>query len=214
MPAEERRRSWTDYARASAVHADTAILQSLAHPLRQRLLGLLRLDGPSTATKLAAQVNESSGLTSYHLRQLASAGLVTEADPADLVGIPQSGGRERWWKAAHQSTVWDMPGDDDEAGQAAMEDFLRVALATQSASVQAWLSEAHSWPREWRDASDISDVSMRLTVEEMRQFNADIAEVISRYRASDPAVTPKPGTAVVKAQLRVFPHPDQEPPSD
>ena len=63
----------------------------LTHPLRQRLLRLLQSSGPSTATKLAAATGESSGLTSYHLRRLATAGLVTEA---------AAQGRERWWRAA------------------------------------------------------------------------------------------------------------------
>ena len=79
-------------------------MQSLAHPLRMRLLGLLRMQGPSTATKLASQVGESSGLTSDHLRQLASVGMVTDADPSDLADVQPTGGRERWWKAAHQFT--------------------------------------------------------------------------------------------------------------
>ena len=98
MP-EEQPHPWIDSDR-DVVHADAAIMQSLSHPLRMRLLGLLRVEGPSTATKLASQVGESSGLTSYHLRQLASVGLVTDAEPGDLADVQQTGGRERWWKAA------------------------------------------------------------------------------------------------------------------
>ncbi|HJP78032.1 MAG TPA: helix-turn-helix domain-containing protein [Pseudonocardiaceae bacterium] len=66
----------------------------LRHPLRQRLLRLLQTSGPSTATKLAAATGETSGLTSYHLRELAKAGLVTEVGHA---------GRERWWQAAQDA---------------------------------------------------------------------------------------------------------------
>ncbi len=72
------------------VVTDAAALQGLAHPLRLRLLGLLRAYGPSTATKLAARCGESSGLTSYHLRQLAEAGFVVDADPADLAGVDRT----------------------------------------------------------------------------------------------------------------------------
>lgn len=53
-------------------------LRALAHPLRVQLLGLLRLDGPATASRLAARVGESSGATSYHLRQLAAYGFVED----------------------------------------------------------------------------------------------------------------------------------------
>ncbi len=44
---------------------DVRALRALAHPLRNRLLGLLRLDGPSTATLLGKRLVESSGSTSY-----------------------------------------------------------------------------------------------------------------------------------------------------
>ena len=76
-----------------------AALHALAHPLRLRLLGLLRIDGPATASGLAKRVGESSGSTSYHLRQLAVAGFIEEA--------PELGTkRERWWRAAHRETSW------------------------------------------------------------------------------------------------------------
>ncbi|MGH3491934.1 MAG: helix-turn-helix domain-containing protein, partial [Sciscionella sp.] len=88
---------------------DAAALQSLAHPLRLRLLGLLRLFGPSTATKLAARCGESSGLISYHLRNLADAGLVVQAERVDLADVEQTGGRERWWKAARLTTFAALP---------------------------------------------------------------------------------------------------------
>lgn len=214
MPAEERPRSWRDLAQGNAVRVDTAIMQSLAHPLRLRLLGLLRTLGPSTATKLAARVHESSGLTSYHLRQLASAGLVAEAEPADLVGVQQTGGRERWWKAAHRATITaDLPGEDDEVGLAAIEDYTRAIVATQSANAQSWLAEAHRWPREWLDAALYSDVILRLTVDEMRGLATELMEVVSRYRGNDPSKEPEPGMVIVAAQFHVFPSADQEPPA-
>ena len=53
---------------------DVRALRALAHPLRSRLLGQLRLNGPATASRLGRVVGESSGSTSYHLRQLAAYG--------------------------------------------------------------------------------------------------------------------------------------------
>jgi DNA-binding transcriptional ArsR family regulator len=69
---------------------DVTAVRALAHPLRLRLLDLLRFDGPATATMLAGRVEESSGSTSYHLRQLARHGFIEEVAKRD-------GGRERWW---------------------------------------------------------------------------------------------------------------------
>ncbi len=54
------------------------VLRPLAHRLRNRLLGLLRTHGPSAASRLAERVGESSGVTSYHLRQLEQYGFVSE----------------------------------------------------------------------------------------------------------------------------------------
>ena len=57
---------------------DPRSLKALAHPLRLELLELLRFEGPSTASALARRVGESSGATSYHLRQLARHGYIEE----------------------------------------------------------------------------------------------------------------------------------------
>ena len=59
-------------------HLDARSLRGLAHPLRMRLLSALRRGGPATASQLAEKLGESSGATSYHLRQLA-------AHPAALI---------------------------------------------------------------------------------------------------------------------------------
>ncbi|MGO4429962.1 ArsR/SmtB family transcription factor, partial [Streptomyces sp. MCAF7] len=76
---------------------DARSLRGLAHPLRMRLLGALREYGPATASQLADRLGESSGATSYHLRQLAAHGFV-EDDPE------RGKGRERWWKSAQSGT--------------------------------------------------------------------------------------------------------------
>src|SRR3954462_195670 len=95
----EYRRSLTPAPDDDTVVLDPPRLRALAHPLRVRRLGLLRLPGPSTASRLAARVGESSGSTSYHLRQLGSVGLVVE-DPEHA----GEGGRERWWRAGPPPT--------------------------------------------------------------------------------------------------------------
>jgi DNA-binding transcriptional ArsR family regulator len=195
------------------VHADAAIMQSLAHPLRMRLLGLLRVQGPSTATKLASQCGESSGLTSYHLRQLASVGLVTDAEPADLAELQQTGGRERWWKAAHQFTsVKSGLSPVDEDAWAARGDYARSVIASFSANAQRWLSVAHSWPSDWQDAMRFSDMSLSLTHAEILQLKAELHDVLARYRRHEPGQEPEPDTVIVAAQFQVFPYADQEPP--
>ncbi|MBO9578980.1 MAG: helix-turn-helix transcriptional regulator, partial [Microbacteriaceae bacterium] len=45
---------------------DPAQLKALSHPMRLRMLGLLRQDGPATAPTLAERLGLNSGATSYH----------------------------------------------------------------------------------------------------------------------------------------------------
>jgi DNA-binding transcriptional ArsR family regulator len=215
MPAEQPvPHPWVEIPDDVAV-ADTAIMQSLAHPLRLRLLGLLRTQGPSTATKLAAQSGESSGLTSYHLRQLASAGLVTEATAEDLAGVRQTGGRERWWKSAHRYTmVRNSVGDDDADRIAALDDYSQAVVASLSGEVRRWLGVRHTWPAEWQRVGGFSDIELRLTPEETERLETDLMAVIGRYRQHQPGAEHPAGTVIVSTQFQVFPYPDQEPPAD
>lgn len=70
----------------------SAIFRTLANPLRRRILSHLQQHREANSTTLARALGESTGTTSYHLRQLADQGFVEE--------VPEkSGGRERWWRA-------------------------------------------------------------------------------------------------------------------
>ena len=82
-------------------------VKALAHPIRVRLLGLLRLEGPATASALAKRTGESSGLTSYHLRQLEKAGFVAE-------DTTRGNARDRWWRAEQQFTSLHTTELDDD----------------------------------------------------------------------------------------------------
>ncbi|GAA2306850.1 helix-turn-helix domain-containing protein [Streptomyces kunmingensis] len=66
------------------------------HPVRVALLDLLAELGTVTSSQAAARLGYSSGLCSFHLRQLARHGLIEEAS--------HSGGRVRPWRLR-----WDDP---------------------------------------------------------------------------------------------------------
>lgn len=200
------------------VVTEAAALQALAHPLRLRLLGLLRLLGPSTATRLAARCEESSALTSYHLRQLASAGFVVDAAPEDLAGIEDAHGRDRWWKAARRSTFTQTPPVGDDAALAASEDYQRAVLALYADRARGWLTVQHAWPRQWQDTSTFSDLPLRLSPQEAQQLMVEMAALLARYRRHDPAGEPGQGgvpadAVIVAAQYQVFPDPEQDVPA-
>ncbi len=67
-------------------------LKAFTHPLRMAMYTALNEQGPATATQLSRRLGESTGQTSYHLRQLEKHGFV-EDDPDHV------GGRERWWRS-------------------------------------------------------------------------------------------------------------------
>ncbi len=150
-------------------------LHALAHPLRLRLLGLLRLDGPATATTLARRVGESSGSTSYHLRQLAAAGFIEEA--SDL-----GTRRERWWRARHQQTSWS-PARFLDSAEARRDDLTvrRELLRLQQVVLEQWLAEETAWPVEWVEAAAASDHVLDLTAEELLSLKKDYLALIERY---------------------------------
>lgn len=184
------------------VELDATNLRGIAHPIRVKLLGALRLDGPSTATKLAARLGLSSAATSYHLRQLAAYGFITEDSDAE-----RGHGKERWWQAAHQSTVLeqvDVGGSDPETGAAAHE-YLRAIARSYDERVTDWLDEMPTAPEEWRGSGTISDVVLRLTPQETADLNAEIEALVMTRRRATPTSRGPRGSRRVVVQWQVLP---------
>lgn len=157
-------------------------LRVLAHPLRSRLLTALRADGPATATALARTLGTNTGATSYHLRKLASVGLVDETD--------QGRGRERWWRASTPSHEWrerDLAGDPD--AEAASAWLKRHYLRTFVERYERWLDESRSASLEWRDAAESGDAVLHMSPDRARAFEADLLALIDHYRLASPTAS-------------------------
>jgi DNA-binding transcriptional ArsR family regulator len=157
---------------------DPVALRALAHPLRGNLLAALRFDGPATASMLGRRFGESSGSTSYHLRILARHGFV-EDDP------DRDGGRERWWRAAHETTTF-FPADfmDRERGERESVRALLKRVARDHARwLDAWLDDMDRWPVEWVDATTGVDRLIRLKPEQLKQLSRELEELVERYVA-------------------------------
>lgn len=141
----------------SKIAPDPTALKALAHPVRLRMLGMLRIDGPATASGLAARLGLNSGATSYHLRQLALHGFIEEDEG-------RGSRRDRWWRARHETTNYlakDAEGDALEVGLA----FAQAALNWQTQQMQGALRDYPDLAPEWREASTASDYTMVLTAE-------------------------------------------------
>lgn len=174
-------------------------LRGLAHPLRMRLLSSLRIDGPATASQLAQRLSESSGATSYHLRQLAEYGFVEDA--------PDRGkGRERWWRSTHDSTMFDdsLTRDGNPEVRAAANWYQHQVATHYAESLSTWIGTRDEWSQEWVDSSDMSDSLLRLTPELTAALRDEFRELVRKYRA----LAPEPGnpdSAMVHVHTYLFP---------
>ena len=188
-------------AGTGAVRLDSRQIRTLAHPLRARLLGALRVDGPATATKLAQALDTNTGATSYHLRRLAEVGLVVQ-EP-DL-----GAGRQRWWRAAHRGSSWRPIDFDDDPDASAASDWIQnhqMRLAAEYA--ERWLSTQHGYPREWREAAEVSDALLTLSPQRLRALNDELWQVIMRYR--EESSSDEPGAEQVLLFIAGYPRVEQ-----
>jgi len=179
----------------SRIHLSAHTLKGIAHPIRVRLLGLLRVDGPSTATKLAERIGQSSGVTSYHLRQLAQYGFVEEDSTLGT-------GRERWWRASHRSTTLDAPAAREAPVET--EIYMRAVATTSAERVDRWLGEATSISSEWDNAMGLNDYALMLTPEEATSLLTQLDEIVRSYRAYYERPVPE-GAERVEVQVNVMP---------
>ncbi|MGH3351510.1 MAG: ArsR/SmtB family transcription factor [Nocardioides sp.] len=169
-------------------------LKALTHPARTRMLGILRVDGPSTATMLAARLGINSGATSYHLRHLAQHGFIVD-DPE------RGNGRERWWKAAHQMTRTDSDTlPDNEEARETFDAYLQVVVTNYAERLQRSIEERAMLPDEWRDTTTYSDWIPRLTPAKATEVRDHIMDMLNELE-DDPEGEP------FSFQLNAFPEP-------
>ncbi|MBZ5738000.1 winged helix-turn-helix domain-containing protein [Nocardioides mangrovi] len=171
-------------------------LKALTHPVRVRMLGMLRLDGPATATVLADRLGLNTGATSYHLRQLAQHGFVVE-DPE------RGNARDRWWRAAHQTTTTDTAGPAEPEARDALDAYLQSVVTVTTERLQRSIEELPLLPEEWRDATTYSDWVVRLTP---RKALAVIEALMTSIQEID-AEEDDDEAAPFVLQLNAFPYP-------
>ncbi len=150
----------------SKVVSDLETLKALTHPLRTRLLGELRRHGPATASELGRRLGESSGSTSYHLRQLERYGFV--GDDAE-----QPSGRERRWRALHDQSS--LPDElwEAEGGLQAWRGLYRQRVAYLQRELAAWTEPG--------PGRDYSDYLLSLSADDAAALLRDVDAVVSSY---------------------------------
>jgi len=180
----------------TVVTPDASGLKALGHPVRLRMLGLLRIEGPATATTLATRLGLNTGATSYHLRQLAQHGFIVE-------DVERGNARDRWWRAAHQSTHTASAAAGSEEAEA--HDAYSQALAVfYSDQLHNAVAERTSLPEEWLHSTTMSDWNLKLSAAKARRLMEALFELVE---AADEDDATEPGVGDYVIQLATFPRP-------
>lgn len=184
---------------------DPLALRALSHPLRWKLIELLRLEASATATRCAEFTGESVASCSYHLGILAKYGFVEPADPGR--------GREKPWRATNPRMSISPEGLDPEAALAA-ETVNEVYLDHELASMKEAFRRFDREPEQWRERSGSRTRNVYLTPDELDRMKHEIGEVLERYaeREGDPSARP-PGSRPVRLLFAAY-LPLPPPPSD
>lgn len=158
---------------------DAKALSALANPFRTRMIDALNVDGPSTATGLAARTGQAVGSASHHLKVLAEAGLV---EPAPELARDR---RERWWRLVSPSVRWSRAEFSQDTGAVtAAHEAEAVGLQRQFERTRDWMANAESAP-EWDSVAFATQTWLTLTPEELAELSREVIALLDRWRDRD-----------------------------
>lgn len=183
-----------------AQHASATSLRALAHPLRIAMLELLSRRGPQTSSTLGKMLDQPSGVTSYHLRQLARHGFIQEVSG-------KGRGRERWWERARGTVDFvstDLAGNlaSSEALELVTLEFERQRMSALAGFLQ---SGDLSIDKEWSNAAAIKTHTFHISAAQMAQL-ANAVEALIAELAEDFERTEQPtDKRTVQVHFDVFP---------
>ena len=177
---------------------DITRLKALAHPIRIALLESLTRYGAQTACGVADRLGESSGSTSYHLRQLARHGFVREVEGRGTA-------RERWWERVPQAIQTTSEMAESPATRDATRMLAKTVTGGQSRAVNSFIDHSDALPAGWAETSILMGATLHLTLEEAqevsRQASEHLDKLLSPYRGRDAVDGARP----VEIYLNYFP---------
>ena len=155
--------------RPRRVDGNATTWEAMSHPLRQQILRLLQR-GPANSATIAHAVGGNTGTASYHLRVLASAGLIEEA--------PGHGsGRERWWQAVPLDLREPRDVDSGDPDQAALLRWRAALMPGETQLLQRLFDEAGLHGR-WAGASRARGY---YTAAELEALYEDYIALLGKY---------------------------------
>jgi len=171
-------------------------IRALAHPLRIRLLEVLR-EEPATSSILARRLHESTGATSYHLRELERFGFIEE-------DTERGTGRERWWRRRERMLlVSPSPGDEPDA-DAGFATLQSIFLERDAAALDRFVRMEKT--PDWKEAAMIGNWSVCATPEEVEELTKQVVLLIDPLRRS--AAEAPEGAGHVHVSFRALPQGD------
>jgi DNA-binding transcriptional ArsR family regulator len=179
---------------------DATRLRALAHPLRIRIFDALSA-GPATASGLGQLLGESSGATSYHLRQLAAHGFVEEV-------VGKGTARERWWQIPRTRQVLSGTNLTGPAARESLQVFADEWLRLRFEAAADYRARAAAGLEDpWQGhAEDVTDIAI-LTPDELSEMAEELMAVLEAWgaRTRDRDNQRPEGARVVEVQIRAFP---------
>lgn len=165
----------------------------MIHPVRWRIVETLAQRGPLTSTLVGEALALSTGVTSYHLRVLADAGVVEEAPEL-------AKGRERWWKPTEPRPY--IPTDAETPDERAFKAGARLFhLERDDETLRRYMFGVQTLSSEWQDAAFTGSWPIELTVEETFELGMRFLELVDELRSRPP----RDGTRDVVVTLRALP---------
>jgi predicted ArsR family transcriptional regulator len=164
------------------------------------MLGILRTEGPTTATVLAQRLGLNTGATSYHLRQLAQHGFIVD-------DATRGNGRDRWWQAAHASTRTSLEKYPDPADKEALDAYLQTVVVVYTQMLQQAVEERSTLPDEWRKAWTVSDWRCRLNPEQAERLINAVSELIEEFEKEEELPADDAAGVPYTMMFQAFPRP-------
>lgn len=175
---------------SGAVRLTSPMLKAMGHPLRRRLLELMHEDVPRRAADLAELVDVPANSVSFHLRQLAKAGLIVEA--------PEHARdrRDRVWVAAGSGFTVRPPEGPVSADD---ELVLRSFMDQEALDLHDLVNRITAWAAAWGSGREesvraaIHTGLVELTDEDVRWLSGELEQLMDRAidRSRTPTDQPK-----------------------
>ncbi|CAN5218905.1 helix-turn-helix domain-containing protein [soil metagenome] len=178
---------------------DLDALKALAHPLRVKIVDTLSTYGSFTASGLAERLGESSGATSYHLRQLEKHNFVREVEGKGTA-------RERWWERVPGAiSIEGREFRESPAARAASDLVLNEWTNSRERTLREFLQQDDELiGSDWVDAATISLANIVVTAEQLAEISKSLMKIIDdttdKYRGQRVV-----GARSVQLQLAAFP---------